>query len=119
MENIFVNFTNHPSKYWEKKQRKEALKYGIIRDIPFPVVEPLGDEIYVKELAEIYVEKILRLHPSAVLCQGEFCLAYQVVERLREKGIPVLAACSERRVRENGQKKEVIFSFRQFRKYGN
>lgn len=64
------------------------------------------------------MKQILALYPRAVLCQGEFCLAYQVITKLRKKGIKVLAACSERIVREAGQRKEVQFVFRQFREYG-
>lgn len=43
MEKAFVNFTNHPSEYWEEKQLKEALKYGKIYDLPFPAIDPWGD----------------------------------------------------------------------------
>ena len=118
MEKILINFTNHPSNRWERKQKTAALKYGTVEDIPFPAVNPEGDEVYIEMLAETCVEKILQFHPSAVLCQGEFCLAYQVVRRLREKGITVLAACSKRIVKETGQKKEVVFEFRRFRRYG-
>lgn len=117
MKKTFVNFTNHPSKYWDKKQREEAEYYGKICDVPFPAVDPQGDEVYICNLAETCTEQILRLHPAAVLCQGEFCLAYQVVSRLQKKGILVLAACSERMVRMQGQKKEVVFVFQKFRKY--
>ena len=55
--------------------------------------------------------------PDAVLCQGEFCLVYRVVSLLKEKNITVLAACSERCVIQNGDRKEVTFSFRRFRRY--
>ena len=86
-------------------------------DIPFPDVDPQGDEGYINNLAEYYFRKIMEFHPQAVLCQGEFCLSYQIITRLRKAGILVLAACSERMVRETGQKKEVVFVFRRFRKY--
>lgn len=94
------------------------MEYGEIIDIPFPSVSPQGDESYIDRLAGQYVKQILSLYPCAVLCQGEFCLAYQVITKLREKGIKVLAACSERIVKEAGQRKEVIFVFGQFREYG-
>lgn len=35
---VFINLTNHPSKYWGEQQKKEAHKYGAIVDIPFPNV---------------------------------------------------------------------------------
>ena len=75
------------------------------------------NEDYIEELAEVYVEKILQHTPRAVLCQGEFCVAYQVIRKLKEKNIKVLAACSQRCVRENGNKKEVVFNFVRFREY--
>ena len=114
---VFVNFTNHPSRNWEKKQLEEAEKYGTITDLPFPAVDPAGDEAYIEALAKKYAEQIMGLHPQAVLCQGEFTLVYRVVTELKKRGILVLAACSERRVRESGNKKEVVFEFIRFRKF--
>lgn len=117
MKKVFVNFTNHPSERWTEKQKKEALKYGEIIDIAFPEVEAAGDKDYVIQLAEKSAAQIVQLHPAAVLCQGEFCLTYHVILKLKEKGIKVLTACSKRIVKENGNKKEVIFEFEQFREY--
>lgn len=117
MDKIFINFTNHPSNKWEEVQKIEAKKYGRIIDVEFPKVDATGNRDYVIELAEESVSNILSFHPVAVLCQGEFCLAYQVISKLKEKGICVLAACSERSVKENGNKKEVTFVFEQFREY--
>lgn len=117
MNGRFINFTNHPSDRWEEAQRERAMEYGEIWDMAFPAVDPYQDEQYIRRLAEIYVNRIMELSPRAVLCQGEFTLAYQVISRLLEKGVTVLAACSERRVRETDQGKEVIFTFYRFRKY--
>ncbi len=93
------------------------MEYGEIIDVPFPTVDPQGDEGYIEGLAERYLRRILQLHPYVVLCQGEFCLAYRIITKLHESGIMVLAACSERVVKEAGQKKEVMFAFSQFRRY--
>ena len=117
MKQVFVNFTNHPMKFWDENQKKEAEKYGEIIDIPFPNVEPDRDEVYIEELAEQYVKKILNVQPSAVLCQGEFSLCYQMIRKLRERGIKVLAASSKRTVEVTGNKKEVTFQFERFRFY--
>ena len=68
-------------------------------------------------LAMKSVEAIMKYEPEAVLCQGEFCLAYRVIQELKERGITVLAACSERLVRDNGNRKEVTFQFSRFRRY--
>lgn len=117
MNNIFINFTNHPSATWNEKQKYEAEKYGKIIDLPFPIVSAKADEREIVRLAEHYTKMIAEMEPAVVLCQGEFCLAYQVIFQLKEKGIIVLAACSERKVKEFDNKKEVIFDFEQFRKY--
>ena len=104
---------------WQQggRQLREAEKYGDIVDVPFPDVDPEEDEAYIGVLASEYAERILNLVPDAVLCQGEFCLVYRVVSLLKEKNIAVLAACSERCVIQNGDRKEVTFSFRRFRRY--
>ena len=117
IETIFVNFTNHPSQAWDGKQREAAERYGTITDVPFPGVDASGDEAYIAGLAEECLDKILQLHPAAVLCQGEFTLAYRVITGLKEKGIPVLAACSTRNVKTEGNRKETIFVFERFREY--
>lgn len=117
MKRYFVNFTNHPMKMWDEKQKHEAEQYGEIIDLRFPNVEAEGDEEYIEQLAGECVEKILEYQPCAVLCQGEFSLSYQVILRLKEKGIRVMAACSKRMVRELENKKEVTFVFERFRFY--
>ena len=114
---MFVNFTNHPSTYWEETQLSHARAYGEIVDVPFPSVDPEGDEDYIAALAEDSVARIMKHQPKAVLCQGEFCLAYQVIEKLKASQVTVLAACSQRCVKEAGNRKEVFFCFVRFRKY--
>jgi hypothetical protein len=64
----------------------------------------------------------LEWQPAAVLCQGEYCYTYAVVHRLRDAGITVLAACSERMVEErqeaDGSVRRVSrFCFTRFRRY--
>ena len=117
MEHKFVNFTNHPSDKWEAEQRQSALEYGEIVDLPFPAVEAEADEAVINDMAASYVEKILKLQPCVVLCQGEFCLVFQVTTMLKAQGVTVLAACGKREVKEYGNKKEVTFKFVRFRKY--
>jgi len=61
------------------------------------------------------------MNPTAVMCQGEFTLAFAVIAGLKRQGITVLAACSERKVYEkriNGTtQKTAFFEFRKFREY--
>jgi len=114
---MFVNFSNHPSDGWGSKQKEAALLYGEITDVAFPEVSASGNEEYIQRLAEECIGQIMAYKPKAVLCQGEFCLAFEVITRLKAKGITVLAACSERRVTIDGAKKTVLFEFEQFRRY--
>lgn len=117
MKKIFINFTNHPSDSWGAKQRAAAEKYGAIVDIPFPAVDAKGDEEYIIRMSDDYVKKIEMLKPKAVLCQGEFSLAYQIISKLKARNILTLAACSERCVTIDGKDKKVTFVFERFRKY--
>lgn len=117
-KSIFINFTNHPSPMWENVQIRAALNYGdLILDLPFPQVDPKADEIDLQNLAEEKTSEILSLHPTAVLCQGEFGLCFSVVRRLQKAGVQVLYACSERKVRVEGSTKTVQFDFVKFRRY--
>ena len=36
----FINFSNHSSDSWSECQKTEALKWGKIVDVRFPVVNP-------------------------------------------------------------------------------
>lgn len=114
----FVNFSNHPSANWSKEQTEAAERYGEICDYPFPSISATADEEEIAALADITAEKIMAMNPEAVMCQGEFTLTYAVICRLVRQDVPVLAACSERQVRELPDgKKEVVFRFEGFRKY--
>ena len=120
---MFINFTNHPCTNWSAKQIAEAKTYGEIIDMPFPQVDPHGDEDYILKLALDCVDKIIKFKPEAVLCQGEMTLAFAVTTLLTtEYGITVLAACSERtaeiEVGLDGESiKSAVFRFVRFRKY--
>lgn len=118
MKKNFVNFTNHPSDRWSQEQLQAALKYGEIVDIPFPEVPATADENTINKMAREYHGKIMEQNPAAVLCQGEFCLAFQVISLLQRSGVTVLAACSERNVKsEDNGRKITVFEFKRFRKY--
>lgn len=113
----FVNFSNHPSEKWCDAQRKAAEEYGNIVDIAFPSVNPTLNKDGVRELAEQYTSIIVMHKPAAVLCQGEFTLCFAVINMLKEKSVPVFAACSKRIVEETAKGKISIFEFEQFREY--
>ena len=118
---MFINLTNHPSVRWQSEQRETAEKYGEIADFPFPNIDPglSADEVFA--MAQETTEKIAAMRPECVLCQGEFTFSYAVIKLLRDRGIRVVAACSERssaQVWQNGQiVKTVVFNFCGFREY--
>lgn len=118
---MFINFTNHPSSHWDKKQRQEAEYFGEIVDEPFPEISPMATSEEIKNIAKQYAQKIIDKEPNCVLCQGEFGITYHVVSILLQHGIKVVAACSERQVKEvyrNGcTEKTVVFEFVQYREY--
>lgn len=119
---VFVNFSNHPSAGWEKKQWICAQRYGEIIDVPFPYVNVETSEKEIELLGEECVSRIVELQPTVVMCQGEFTLTYYVVNRLKEKGITCVAACTERLVNEitlddGSVRKESLFLFKVFREY--
>ena len=119
---IFINFTNHASAKWPAAQIEAASAYGSIHDVPFPDVDPNGDEDYLSKLAVDIANEIMSHNPSAVLCQGEMTLSFTVTVILLKKGVTVLAACSSRDVTEAIDEKGVItkkvnFRFVRFRNY--
>lgn len=119
---MFVNFTNHPSARWSDAQRKAAMRWGEIADVPFPDIPAQADADEIRALADEYAAKIRGLSPSAVLVQGEMCFTFAMVERLRELGIPALCASGSRVCKtsfgENGVTvRTSTFEFVQFRNY--
>ena len=119
---IFINHTNHHSNTWKDEQRAAAEKYGKIIDIPFPIVNPHYDEVAIIQLADEKAATIIAANPTAVLCQGDFSYTYAMINRLKREGITVLAATSERQVKEKINSDGTIeklstFKFVKFREY--
>lgn len=119
---VFVNYSNHSYLLWSDEQKEEAHRYAAqVVDVTFKSVSPNATCEEVKKQATEEAEKIMSYHPKAVMCQGEFTLCYHIVSLLKAANIPVLAACSERNVKEIQKdgvyKKEAIFKFIQFREY--
>ncbi len=118
---VFINHSNHPAANWSPEQKQAALAYGPIVDMAFPELHANYTEQQIDELTQKSFSQIMSLQPAAVLCQGEFTYTYGLVRLLKEKGIPVLAACSERNSKEewngNISRKVSYFRFVQFRKY--
>lgn len=122
--NIFVNFSNHPSENWSNEQisaAKRIVSGGSIVDIAFPQVSGDADESEISRTANKYAKEIISLNPSAVMCQGEFGICLEVVTTLKNNGIKVLYSCSERKtvetVIDNITEKTSVFKFVRFREY--
>lgn len=121
-DNMFINFSNHRYENWGEKQKEAAAVWGEAKDLSFPYVSPEADERQIQETADQAVKDIMELKPDAVMCQGEFTLSYAVVKRLKEHGITVVSACSERRVTEEllgdgSSRKMSQYQFVRFREY--
>ena len=119
---MFVNFSNHPSSNWSEEQRKEAQAFGKILDIPFPAIPAMATTAEVVSMAEYWTEKIQRIRPECIMCQGEFTFTMAVIWRLQKAGIRSVTACTERiaaeePVRDGIVEKTSAFKFLQFREY--
>ena len=119
---MLINFTNHPSALWDTTQLAAAQQqFGNVVDIPFPDVDPAGDEQYISDLADLYLDKILSLAQDAqatVHLMGEMTFTVALLNRLRTHNIPCIASTTQRIVETlpNGDKK-VTFQFNKFRHY--
>lgn len=122
MKKFFVNHTNHSSAQWSEAQRTAAENFGEIVDFPFPNIGADWDENKIAELVEVNAEKIIAINPAAVLCHGEYCYTYAMINYLRKNNIVVIAATTERIVKETvtedgATQKISLFQFVRFRQY--
>ena len=119
---MLINLTNHPSALWDTAQLAAAQQlFGNVVDLPFPDVDPAGDEQYIADLADLYLDKILSLANGViptVHLMGEMTLTVALHLRLRSHNIPCVASTTRRIVETlpNGDKK-VTFQFNKFRHY--
>lgn len=120
---MLINLTNHPSSLWDKAQLQAAAQYGECVDMPFPAVDPEGDEEYVDRLTDVYLQKIMEIANNeqsevTVHLMGEMSFTVSLVEKLRNVGISCILSTSTRQSKDlgNGQK-EITFNFVRFRKY--
>ncbi|WP_302442447.1 CRISPR-associated protein [Colibacter massiliensis] len=118
---MFLNYTNHPLTQWPEAQIEAAKRYGELVERPFPQIDAAADESDIRALAVKELTEILALHPTVVLCQGEFTFVYAMVQGLKRAGVKVLAACSDRQTKEwlqdRAPQKLTTFAFVRFREY--
>ena len=118
---MFINFTNHPSHFWDEKQTEAARQYGEIVDMQFPNISPSASAAEIRALAGNYLSKILvmgRPEDLVVHIQGEQTFCYALIRRLQGEGIRCVASTTERKTSYNSDGTKMSeFSFVQFREY--
>lgn len=118
---LLVNFSNHPSRYWDNKQREASRDYGELVDMPFPKIAPNATNEELQKLTYLYVQRITSLGSPKeinVHIMGEMTFTYMIVTKLKELGIRCVASTTERKTSysEDGTKLSE-FSFVRFREY--
>lgn len=117
---MLLNLSNHPSLNWSEAQKQAAAaKYGEIRDLPFPQIDPEWEAAQVRQLAEEYESEIRENNPTAVHIMGEMTFCFKLITRLNAIGILCIASTTERIVMEKEGVKTSTFKFVQFREYYN
>lgn len=123
---MLINLTNHPSHNWPPRQIKASVEnYGCIVNLPFPQIDPKGDEEYIEKKASEYLNLCLEKFSgdnsqtkNAVHIMGELTLCFTLVALLQKKNITCLASTTKRVAKENDKGEKVsIFSFVKFRRY--
>lgn len=119
---MFVNLSNHPSTLWNEEQALAAKALGgTIVDLPFPTIDPSGDENHIANLVDEYVEKVLALGEPAELTvhiMGEMTFTFAIITKLLAASVNCVASTTERITRQLPDgRKESIFRFVRFRKY--
>lgn len=118
---MFINFTNHPSSKWGAAQTEAANKFGMVHDLPFPVVPEVASHEDIQDLAASYlksIEQMAQETPCVIHIMGEMTFTYAMVNLLKSHGYTCIASTSKRIVEElpDGSK-NVKFEFCQFREY--
>lgn len=119
---MFINLSNHPSEQWQAEQAAAATAYGPVVDLSFPDVNPDGDEQYIAELADEYLQKIFVAAQGCgsvtVHLMGEMNFTFAMLQRLRQHNIECVASTTQRLVKDMPDgSKNVQFQFVKFRRY--
>jgi len=101
---------------------KALEQFGEVMDMPFPVINPEGDEMYIKDMAHTYLQRILAMrdrYPDlTVHIMGELTFCYALVRLLKKNRIACVASTTTRKVIiANNSKKVSEFEFVRFRYY--
>lgn len=113
---MFLNLSNHPSPSWSQAQLSAVGE--AVTDLPFPQIDPAGDEKYIDSLVNQYFQKIVEIKDvSAVHIMGEMTFTFALVEKLKAKGIRCVASTTQRLTEEKNGIKTSVFQFVRFREY--
>jgi hypothetical protein len=121
---MLINLSNHPSANWSAEQTGIAIKqFGEIQDLPFPAVDPTGNNMYLEQLAEDYLNIIVKKYFSVPLptihIMGEMTFTYSMVRLLQNYGFTCVSSTTERIAKEENGLKTSEFRFIKFRPYSN
>lgn len=121
---MLINLSNHPSDNWPQEQKKKAIElYQKIVDIPFPEVDPNGEEKYIENLSSEYLNKILEIKNSTsetvvVHLMGELTFSFALLVKLKANGVRCVASTTQRVVMDEGNGRVTkLFRFVRFREY--
>lgn len=119
---VFVNLSNHPSVDWSEEQKKAALAYGGIIDVPFPSVPSSCSDKVMQKLADKAIGAVAKaaypVREVTVHVMGEMTLTYRIVNKLKARGIRCLASTSDRVANDLGNGEKISqFHFVEFREY--
>lgn len=117
---IFLNISNHPVNQWSEEQRKAAEKYGELKELEFPKIEPIMSSGDIAELASQWYNDIMVQYANCNLTvhvMGEMTFTHSLVSLLKDNGIRCVASTTERNVVDEGEKKISVFKFVSFREY--
>jgi len=120
---MLINLSNHPYAQWSDSQKQAALPYGECVDLPFPPVDPQGDEEYIERLAEESRRQVSRIAAESnakitVHLMGEMTFVYALLGKLKQDNIGCIASTTERQAHDLGNgRKDTQFNFARFRAY--
>jgi hypothetical protein len=122
---MLINLSNHPVANWSAQQITAAGVYGTLIDLPFPDVDPSGDEEYLRILRDEYLRKIDEIcgdgaRPVSTITvhiMGEMTFTFAMVKALQKRGITCVASTTGRVSSEENGVKTSEFRFVHFRKY--
>ena len=118
---MLINLSNHPSTKWSEEQLLASKVYGEVIDVPFPAVDPAGDETDVCRLVDEYEGKIKSMaadKDTTVHVMGEMNFTYSFVKRMQGLGISCVASTTKRIVTELADGERITkFQFVRFRNF--